>query len=414
MPESPSNTQVVIEEPVPVVQGVPMREGEEQFAAGVNLEHNRRRESEISELRKRLEQMEASAGVQPAMRKFSNSLSARARQKVIAAEVQRLAAATKKHGDVWDGPCAPATVLNFNPVKLTLQGVLQDQSVPPAGVGKKVSLQFKGRTFTASYVTFWNAKVWEVIIGTENLEGFDAPSIKADHISPVGIAHQFYSHYVTGSIDAENMGGIVIFEGDVHTLDVKRRERNNNLIRVPIIDPELSDPAHNVYKIQNMDFDTCLEEALTKQRQYAEFQISEGHRFANSRADDIRNQLSPYHVLWHNWAVDKGYKTEKEDWATKKLSDSPTVQAVSCPGCGTRQSEKGEHFCKNCNAPFDAFKTFMAGLPVPAVWLERYEGDEWDAIVKESKRRADKRALLNTNDAEEEPRRKGKQTAKES
>ncbi len=400
MPETPSTIVIEDEAPVSAPPDVPIRKGEERHQAALNLENQRRRDSEIDEMREQIAKLTGGAAPQ---QKYSQSVSARQRQKALRAKADELKSLTRRQGDVWEGPCAPFTVVNFNPVRLSLQGQLQDQSVPPAGAGKRVTFPYKGRTFVASYVTFRNPKVWPVIIGTENLEGFDAPSIKADYIAPMGIAHQFFSHYVVGSIDAEGMGGIVIFEGDVHILEDDRQKRTHGHIRVPLIDPELSEPGRVAYKVEERLLSDCVRDALTVQRGYADAKIAEGHRFATSQSDEIRNQRSGIHTLWHNWALAMGYKEKAEPWASEILQDSPDIVAVFCQRCRTKQTDPKQHFCSECNAPFDAYKTFVeAHMTVPMEFLEMYEGKQWDAIVKESRSRAAKRALLEESD---EPKR---------
>lgn len=392
MPETtevPSN--IVIEESAPA--GVPLRKGEEKHAGMLNLEHQRREDSEIQFLRDRIAKLE---GLAVPMRKQADGVSAVRRRQLIAAKVNELKQLTRKVGDRWEGPCAPATLLNFNPVKMRLEGELSDQTVPAAGTGKKVTVPYNGRSFIASYVTFWNAKVWPVIIGTENLEGFDSSSIRPDYISPIGIAYQFYEHYVLkavgGGVDAIGMGGIVIYEGDVHLLTRKSLEELR--VRVPMVDAEASTPSIVVYKSEERSFAQCLADALTKQRQFAEWMISEGHRFGNSQVEAIHNQLTGEHVRWHNYAIDMKYKTEPEKWAVDRLQDGPEVVHVYCGDCRTKQTDSRQYFCSNCNAPFDPLKAFLDGKSVSPDRLAVYEGEDWEKIVAEQQKRNAKKALL--------------------
>lgn len=404
MPETHAEQDILIEEPQPVVSSFPLRQGEEKHAATLGLEHERRRDSELDELKAQVAKL---SGMAVPMKKFTEGVSAQNRRRILAAKVNELKQLTRKVGNRWEGPAAPATVVNFNPLRLGLQGELQHEFVPAAGakLAKKVTFPFNGRRFEGSYVTFTNAHVWPVIIGTENIEGFDSPSIRADYISPIGIAYQFFEHYVTGAIDAMGMGGVLIFEGDIHVLDRARQEATEGNILIPEKDMEAGTAAHPVYKVVEKSLFDILGVALLQQRRYAEGIIAEGHRFYNSPAPEEQKQRSEYHTLWHNWAMDRGYKTEPEEWATERLSDSPNVQAVSCPSCSTRQIKPDQHFCPNCNAPFDAFAAYMAGMPVPEVWLSRYDGEKWDKIIAESARRKAKVSVLTGDDSD---RKKGK------
>jgi hypothetical protein len=404
MPETQSSAATIIDDSSPMPQGAPLREGEQKHASTLNLGQALIQESELDELRRLLAQAKGVATPHHAQ----ESISEKKRRNMIKERVRDLQAATERRGDLWTGPCAPATVFNFNPVTLRLQGQLAGLSVAAAGRGKKAVFPYKGRSLVASYLTIALPSVWVVCIGTENDKGVDVPTFKADHITPLGIAHQFYSHYVVGARDAEGMGGILIIAGDAHTVDGVHQKRSNGTILVPVQDEELSEPGRMAYKTEKRSLDECLEQALLVQRGYAEFQISEGHRIANS-PEELRGHNMTSNILWHNWAIEMGYKREPEKWAAAQLQDAPNVDAVFCAGCRQRQMSTEQVFCPNCNRPFDAYKAFMAGHPVPAQYLETYEGAEWEAIVGEARRRTAKRELLEGTEAP----KKGKKAQQE-
>jgi hypothetical protein len=190
------------------------------------------------------------------------------------------------------------------------------------------------------------------------------------------------------------MGGILIFEGDTKSLEAARLEGSKGNIRVPVIDAASSTIAKPSYTVEEKPLRDVLQATLIRQRRYAEFQIAEGHRLAHSPNVEEQKQRTERHTMWHNWAMAMGYKSVPEDWASEMLNDSPDNKAVLC-SCGSRQEKPDQHFCKNCNAPFNPLKTFLAGLPVPEVWLTRYEGAEWDQIMVETEKRKKKAALLN-------------------
>ena len=391
MPETPA---VQNEVDVQIVD-VPSRQGESQDM--LNMEDSRRRAALTNELRAELKRLEGSA-VGETMMKYAGSKSARRRQQILREKREELKKSTYRREDRWEGPCAPATILNFNPVGLHLYGELQRWSVPASGAGKTIKVTHLGRTFAASYMTLSEPHVWSVIIGTQNdnLAGYDAVTIEARHIPPIGLAHQFYSHYVIGAADAQNMGGIVMFEGDIHTLDKQRLERAEGRIWVPKSETTLDGSGRVVYTVERESFVGCLEDALGKQREYAESVVAEGHSYATSNADLIKNQLTRYHILWHNWAMDHGYKTEAEPWASERLKDSPKIEAVFCPDCRERQKSPEQYFCTNCNAPFDACKAFLAGKAVSPDRLASYDADspEFKLILAEMRRRKANIAML--------------------
>lgn len=392
MPETHAAPSIVIED-APAVSNFPLREGEEKHAPVLELDQAMRNESRLQFLEAELAK---ARGQGKPTYPIPDGPGAENRRRILQAKVKELHGLTRKENGRWSGPCAPFTVVNFNPVPLTLTGGLQDQTIPAANTTtKKVTFNFKGRPFTGSYVTFKSPKVWWITRGFENKNGADVPTGEADYLAPVGIAHQFYQHYVSGAADALGMGGLLIFEGDIHELSKERSNGMAATLRTPVIDSENSTPSKRAYKVEEKTLNDLLQDCLMQQKRYTEAMIMQGHSLYYSQNIEEQKQRTAIHTTWHNYAMDKGWKSEPEEWASEMLTDSPDNTAVKCPGCGTKQPKGLPHFCPNCNAPFDAYASFMAGLPVPQSWLEGYEGEKWEKIVKESARRRDKAALLN-------------------
>lgn len=402
MPDMPAVVdEFDIEMPETPRANLALREGEEErYGAGMRVEDDRRREATLEELRRQMKMLGEGQGASLAevAFKFARSPSARRRQIAVRKEVEKLQKQTFRRGDRWEGPCAPCTLINLNPVDLKLFGELQRYTVPAAGQGLEVlNLSFKGRTFPSSYITFRTAHVMLAHTGTQNdtLAGVDTPAMEARHIPPLGLAHQFYSHYVEGAPDAQYMGGILMFEGDIHTLDKKRLAASESRIWVPKQEITLDGMGDAVYTVESLLLSECMGRTLTTQRKYAEGRIAEGHRYATSQSSIERNQLNNDHITWHNWALNRGYIEKPYSWASEQLQDSPMIQAVYCPDCRTRQENPQQYFCTSCNAPFDALQAFLAGKTVSPDRLAMYEGEEWNAIVTETARRKAKIAILN-------------------
>lgn len=380
---------------VTLPQDVPVREGEERFQTGLNMEDGRRKDSEIAELRAQLKRLEGTSANE--MRtKFAASPTARKRQISARKLHERLSKETYKRGDRWEGPCAPFTVINLNPVPLTLQGELQRWTVPPAGKGEPIEMAFRGRKFTGAYLTVRTPHIYAAHTGTANdkQSGVDMPSVEYQYITPSGLVHQFYDHYVTGAADAQNMGGIVIFEGDIRTLDPKHLARTEGTIWVPKKETTLEGYGDVVYITEPVKLVDFMEASVVMQRNYADFTIAEGHSFSNSKSEIIQNQLSNYHRTWHNFALAMGYIEEPLPWAVERMKDTPSSQAIYCPDCRNRQKDPEQYFCENCNAPFNALKAFLAGKTVSEDRLFSYEGEELEAVLGEIKRRTAKIAML--------------------
>jgi len=404
MPETP---ELQNETAVAVVD-IPMNDGEkERFGAALNLEDRRRRESMLND------QLKGMAGTSAGeiQSRFARSPSARKRQKAMIRKTQELKNLTRQYGDVWEGPCAPATIINLNPIPLQLYGQLQSYRMAAAGKGNLVNLLFRGRTFVASYMTIRTPEVWLAHTGIELDPIADTPQMEPRYVSPVGLAYQFYSHYSIGASDAQGIGGILIFEGDIHVLSAAHLERNQRMVRVPFAEPSPDLHGEVIYSSVERSLEEYLGAELDRQRIYAEAIIAEGHSYGTSSDSEERKKLTNLHKIWHNYALDYGYIRKAHSWASQQLDRGPLKEVVSCPDCGTEQ-QNDEYFCRNCAAPFDAHKAFMAGKPVASAYLAVYEEDsaEFKDILRELERRRRRMALLGVSDEPQTQTRKGRQS----
>lgn len=402
MPETQSAFSAdVIAPPTP---SVPLRPGEEKNAGLLALAQQLVKDGQIKALREQLNALEGIAGSEP-MQKHMGGKNARRNRSLLVNEVRRLKAGTQFRDGRWTGPCAPATVVNLNPVPLCLMGQLERWTIPPAGKSRNnVRVTFNGRIFTGSYMTIADPCVWLVpLSASDDKTGNPSPTMDVDHIPPFGLAHQFYSHYDEGASDAQHIGGVLIFEGDIYTIanrdekTLSQVERNGGRVWVPQASAYINEEQKVVYTAEEAVWADLLERSLTKQRAYANGVIAEGHSFAASNNPEIRNQFRPsHHVVWHDWAIDVGYKKDREKWATEPLTYKPSDEAVFCPDCHTRRESEQQSFCANCNAPFDACAAFLAGKTVSPDRLAVYDLDSPDGklILAEVKRRRANIALL--------------------
>ena len=384
MPEAPVTQELEVEVSAP---NVPVRQGEEKFQASMNLEDSRRRESVIADLQRQLRDLGQDSAASEIVAKSKVGRAERERQRLIKSKMRELQNS---------GACVPATVINLNPVPLELSGELASFSVPPATKGLQVKLGFRGRMFTGSYVTIATPKIYLRTTGSSNDPTGDRPTFEARHIPPIGIAHQFYLHYCSGASSGQRMGGIVIFEGNIHNIDKAHLKKSDNKLSVPRGEWDVDLPGEVVYSLHDMDVEEYLTRELAQQRAYAELVIAQGHTYYSSQSDDERKQLSNRHKTWHDYALGMGYIQQALPWASERLNDGPLVKAVHCPDCRTKQEDPEQHFCRNCNSPFDAFKAFMAGKQVSPDRLAAYDesSKEWKGIMAEMNRRRENLARL--------------------
>lgn len=402
MPEMPVAEQLEV-----MVPDVPMRDGEkERFGATLNLEDQRRKDEIIADLQKRLREI-AGTSAGEIQSRLARSPSARKRQQAVMRKMTELRNLTRKYGDVWEGPCAPATVINLNPIDLRLYGQLQRLSIPAAGKGAKIEMGFRGRKFSGSYVTVSTPEVWLAHTGIELDPVADSPQMEARYIPPIGLAHQFYSHYCEGAPDAQHIGGILIFEGDIHALDRSHLERTQRQVMVPKASWSMDGTGEIIYTSEARLLEEYLAEELQRQRQYCESVIARGHQYATSNDSVERKNLTNIHILWHNFAVERGYLARPYEWAASPLQTGPLAEVVKCPDCSTVQDDPAQYFCRNCNAPFDAHKAFMDGKQVSPDRLAVYPEDsqEFKDILREISHRRKRLALLGLEDEPKQTRR---------
>jgi hypothetical protein len=400
MPETPEVLDEIAIE-LPARPSLPMREGEEErFGALLGMEFGARKESVLKQLRALLDSEGKPTSAEAVRTTYAASPSARRRQIACRKKVEELQKLTFRRGsDRWEGPCAPFTVINLNPVELRLiiGGDSTRWLIPACGKGEKINIKFKGRTFTGSYMTLKTPYVFPSHTGShsDKATGVEMPAVDYGYIPPAGLAHQFYEHFVVGASDAQGMGGVLVFEGDIHTLDEPRMTRSKGCIWMPKKEITLEGFGDVVYTVDEIPLKDILGRMLTIQRDYASAKIREGHGFANHSSDIQRNQLNGDHIAWHNYALAHQYIEKALSWAVEGIKDRPTTEAIYCPDCRTRQADPQQYFCTNCNSPFDALKAFLAGKTVSPDRLAMYEGEEWDAIIEETARRKAKIALLN-------------------
>jgi hypothetical protein len=282
--------------------------------------------------------------------------------------------------------------------------------MPAAGKGQKIELGFRGRKFLASYMTLSTPEVWLSHTGIELDPIADSPSMEARYIPPIGLAYQFFSHYTLGASDAQGIGGILIFEGDIHAIQPAHLNRNNKMVRVPIGEPSPDIPGEVIYRSEDRPLEQYLADELERQRLYAEGVIAEGHNYGTSSDSDERKKLNNLHKVWHNYALDCGYIKKAYSWASSKLETGPLKGVVYCPDCRSEQEDPEQFFCRKCAAPFDAHKAFMSGKQVSPDRLAVYAEDspEFKEILAEIKLRRRRRELLGLDEPAET---KGKKKA---
>lgn len=287
------------------------------------------------------------------------------------------------------GQLHPATILNFNPLPLRIEGNIE-MTVPacndrfPGAQHGRIAIDFKGRRHQASYVTVRTPRFWPRTTGvskdSQSDEDMAQHSIAA--LLPIGIVHQFYIHYNSGANDSNGMGGVLVYQGDRHSIEADRLARHEGTILVPTR-TKLKNGSH-AYGTTPKPLAGLLENLFTAQRAYCNRQLQEAQALFDGAPDERKN-ITGVHRTWGQYAVDMGWRTTPPLWMTEELGQD--VEQVKCRYCHATSEQAGAHFCTSCNAPYDPFKAFMAGLHVPPSYLMLLEGDERKQVLETLKKR---------------------------
>lgn len=316
-----------------------------------------------------------------------------------------------------EGHFHPFTVINFNPLALSLPGILKRYKVPspddarlPKDV-QRVSLTYRGQERIGHAMTIREPLIYGRMSGARGTDapGEVIPEQTPVEILPVGIAYTFLEHYspifatkqdgmaAAPPKAARRMYGVLAFEGDIHTLEPHRLQQTGRMIRVPLARTlTIGRSNSRIYETVNFPLDEYLEKMFEGQKRYADTIISRAQqKFTEGKA---REEIGAAERTWYRFAIRMGWTPAPKDpdktWLNELISltapeseGTPTVALRKCPGCRAVEPEADTPFCPKCNRPMDTFKTFMEGHHVPEGFLMALQGEERQLAMEEYRRR---------------------------
>jgi hypothetical protein len=283
------------------------------------------------------------------------------------------------------GIAKPASVLNFNPCALRLEGgiTLKVPSIvdPAVRDDRRMEFTYGGKPYKATVVTIREPIIFPWITDVKKGEFDDVADgvgvYDAAVCKQIEIAYAFWQSYNFGAMDSSNMGGVVIWEGDRHAL-------NSATINVPKF-INLADSKREYYCEPQL-FADVLAEALDKQKLYYERMIQEAQTYFDD--PDQRKNIHPMHRVWAQYGLDQGWREKAPEWLLQ-IND-PTE---SCEGCGAGKKRALAHFCHACSRPYDPFRSFMEGeLALDSVHMNRIKDEDWAKVHEEEAKRVRRRA----------------------
>ena len=275
------------------------------------------------------------------------------------------------------GLAQPATILNFNPVPLSLDGgigfkipSIVDESVKEEN---RFHCKHDNRTYRASVLTIKEPRVYPQIKDVKVEEGVESGVYDMKACKQIEIAHCFLVAYTAGTPSSSGMGGVVVFEGDRRLLD--RTEKKKISVRVPNF-VRLPNKTRE-YITEPADFDELVVEALTLQRRYCNGQTQQAQNFWD-QGDEERKNITVVHRIWHQYEMEMGWRQVAAPWVT--MSNEATV---TCEGCGEPRKRVDAYFCFKCARPYDPFEAYKAGeLGIEHPSLNRCDAKQWGEIRK--------------------------------
>ena len=273
------------------------------------------------------------------------------------------------------GRSQPATILNFNPVPLVLDGGIGfkvpsviDEAVPD---DQRFEYKFEGRIYKASVLTIHEPKTYLKPKDVKEQDGIPGAVYDVMACLPIEIAHCFHVAYTQGVLgSATGTGGVVIFEGDRRSLERAGGKRLN--IKVPKYIP-LPNRTRE-YVTEPKDFDETVVACLKLQRLFANRATQEAQTYWDQ--EDQRGNITPVHRIWHQYEMDKAYRQVAAPWVTLTNENAET-----CVGCGETRKRVEAYFCHKCNRVYDPFEAYRDGeIPIEHPALNRCTAEQWESI----------------------------------
>lgn len=273
-----------------------------------------------------------------------------------------------------------ATILNFNPVPLRLEGGIPfkvpsmiDQGQPDEFL---MRVEYGGREYKAAILTVRDPLLYFPITDvTRTPEQDVADGVGVYDVAickQIEIAHDFYQAYNEGAPDSSNMGGVVIFEGDKHALKADQ-------IQVPTFVNLVT--GEREYFCEPKNFSDVVAHSLQKQKRYYELQVQTAQNYWND--PDLRKNITPVHLIWAQYGLDQGWREKAVDWQLSTDSNNEL-----CGGCGATRKSLTAHFCQSCSRAYDPLRSYLEGeLPIDSVQMERVPDEQWHLVEAEEAHR---------------------------
>lgn len=299
------------------------------------------------------------------------------------------------------GPLAPCTIINLNPCWLRIGGGMKI-NVPPydwqgkEGKNKKV-FERGGRQHVGHVLTIFRAETWLSPGGvTDYVDvGWAQPTLTPRYMTPAMACWHIWREYMTAAGSAQLMGGVLIFDGDIHELDRARLEKSKGTILVPEGFAIKNAKGRMEVKLQRRSFDELFNKVIEYQKDYLNRFSQRAFELFNSKDEEKRNQITEPMRRWGRFGVEVGYLKETVPWMMELPDAFGTAEAMkTCPVCRETSTEDGILLCPSCRAPYNAECTVQAvkaGYPVAESFIDALDDKHYAEVTEHLKKQAERR-----------------------
>lgn len=277
------------------------------------------------------------------------------------------------------GRLKPATVINFNPTRLGVDDGHVTWKVPGCSdIHKKsVKVLHGNKSYTGAYMTVVEPAFvpWIRDVNKPADEG-ENPSAVYDpkFILPIELMDQYRIQYTDSQFIL--MGGVLVFEGDIHSFISKGGEVSKT-IRIPDF-ITLPDRKRS-YSSKESNTGKELAALFKTQKEYCERICQQADTF-NQTEEDAKNICAP-HRIWGQFALDMGWKSTAPEWMNPKLDSEE-----ACKGCGKGKKRNDAWRC-DCGRYYNPLAAFLAGEDVPMAYIIALQGKDLELAKAEVQRR---------------------------
>ena len=186
------------------------------------------------------------------------------------------------------------------------------------------------------------------------------------------------------------MGGVMIFQGDRHTLSPSHLERSGGTIKVP--KPVRLPENRRAFTVEERELGEVVEEMFTMQSMYVNDRLHRAHSLWATNDPMQQKSVDDIDRSWARFAISLGMIDELPEWVTRNiLSGAALANVVRCPLCSKPQTDSKILLCPFDHAPYNTLQAYLAGAPVAQQYLDLLDGDELDQYAYEQARREERR-----------------------